>query len=297
MSTDANWANLLTAGARSRSSVGSITAASSRPAAGAFGFSSPALLFLVLLVIIIVIAVRTRTTTAVAAAPASAVAAVAEPIIDQVQTVQVEPDQAAPVDETVQPKFAALTNKWFNSDVEDLDITAPLGDAEAGYSFNDFQRALLSSDSRAPVTVRRHEKAGDGYAFEQLQPLKDMIHKSGRSVDQFVSEHMITLPEEVLEMWTSPSSARRAEKAFTRPDCTAEESNMLVREALQDVPRGEAHDAAMVLREILHARTEAAKVGVQVPEIPEEQRAAIKSWAASGQQPAADIANVILSRA
>lgn len=296
MSTEANWSNLLVGGrsrsASSRGSVRSITG-SPRQSESTFSFTSPALLFLLLLVVIVVVAVRTRTTTSVAASSAQPEAAPIDEVV--VQTVSVEPDQPAQLDETVQPKFAALTNKWFNSEVDDLDVAVPLGDSEAGYSFQDFQRALLSSDSRANVTGRHHDKSG-GYAHDQLQPLKDMITKSGRSLDQFVSENMITLPEEVMEMWSAPSSTRPVQQAFTRPECTAEEANMLVREALQDVPTSDVNDAAMVLREVLHARTEGAKLRVQMPEVPQEQRISIKHWAVSGQQPAADIASVILSR-
>lgn len=235
-------------------------------------------------------------------APAEAAAAAA-PVESPVQTVEVVPDAAAPGPaDTVQPKFASVTDRlWSTSETPDVHM--PFDSVEDGYTYTDFQRALLTAH-RAPETVPTFAKASvaEDLAMisEQMAPLRDMITKSGKSLDQFMDDNMISLPENITDLWASMSGPTKSTiakaKAFVRPEYTAEEASMLAREAMQTVPMEGVDSAAIVMREVLHSRTEAARLALELPEMPQEQLAAINYWRLSNQQPAAEVAKILISR-
>jgi hypothetical protein len=135
---------------------------------------------------------------------------------------------------------------------------------------------------------------------EQLGPLRDMLSKSGKTLDQFMDENNVALPEEILEMWESvkhmkPSSSNQRDILFAS-NISAEEAASLMKDAIQPVPTSNMDFATTIMREMLHARTEGTSLGIQMPELSLEQKRTLEFWRLSGQMPAADLANKLLTR-
>jgi hypothetical protein len=78
-------------------------------------------------------------------------------------------------------------------------------------------------------------------------------------------------------------------------DISDSEARMLAAEAFQDVPNGPPDVVADVLREILAAKTESARLGLILPEAPDEQLMAIRSWS-KRLGPVGQLAKSILSK-
>jgi hypothetical protein len=143
--------------------------------------------------------------------------------------------------------------------------------------FHEYQKAFQQGR-----TFSTQEKSIKAFQFGLKDGLKD-------GLDDFLqSGHAI--PDSLLEsMGTEALEPRRAEVIMD------DETMMLAREALQTV-RGTPDAVASILKDILAARTEAASKAIKLPEMPEEQRAAVEHWSRQSG-PAGQLAKQLLTRA
>lgn len=191
----------------------------------------------------------------------------------------------------------SLSGLWASADV-DGDMPVPDTDS---FSYSKFQQALLSGVERqvddAPVMKMHSAKDLESWN-QQLTPLREILTRSNKTIEQWMEENNVALPEDVIEMW----SAVKTMKSVTREDTSAfmvvnaEEAASLVKDAIQTIPNVNVDYASAIMREILHARAEATSIGVTVPPLSLDQKRVIEFWKLSGQQPAADLASKILSR-
>lgn len=208
-------------------------------------------------------------------------------------------DGAARSDDTVRAK-SSIMSIWAHQAVTDSD-ELPIADDPNGYSYSKFQQALLSGVERqvdTTSTMKVHSAKDLENWNVQLQPLRDMLNRANKTIEQWMDENNATLPEDVVEMWhavkTMPAVFKPAEVSFST--VSAEEASSIVRDAMQNIPGTNTDYAATVMREILHARAEGSSLGMQVPELSMDQKRALEFWKASAQMPAADLAAKILSR-
>lgn len=205
----------------------------------------------------------------------------------------------ARADETVRAK-SSIMSIWAQQATTDSD-ELPIADDPNGYSYSKFQQALLSGVERqvdTTSTMKVHSAKDLENWNVQLQPLREMLHRANKSIEQWMDENNATLPEDVVEMWHAvknmPAAFKPAEPSFST--VSAEEASSIVRDAMQNIPSTNTDYAATVMREIMHARAEGTSLGMQVPELSMDQKRALEFWKASNQMPAADLAAKILSR-
>ena len=205
------------------------------------------------------------------------------------KVISVEPT-VQPSEPTVRAKTVSLKNSVWDS--ED-NIPEPFLQAESGQSFTEFKRTfdtereLYSTEKSAKVNT-------------QLSSMKKNFDKKGLGLEDFVNTFGVPISEELAASWSSeqePKKSSRTDFAKKNSDGVAEsEFRMLAQEALQNLPTDcNSETATIILRDILAAYTEAARIDLQLPEMPKEQAAAIEYWAKS-KKPANEIANLLLSR-
>ena len=201
---------------------------------------------------------------------------------------------------TVKPKSALVSRFWQTDETEIQEMPVP-EDPDNAFSYTKFQQALLSGSDRQVdhQSSLKINSIKDLEAWnDQLSPLRDMLTRSGKSLEQFMDEQEVALPEDVIEMWDAVKHMKPRENVgFTlSSNVSAEEAASLIKDAIQTVPTANVDFAAVVLREILHARTEATALGIQVPPLSPEQNRTIDFWRMSNQMPASDLAAKLLSR-
>lgn len=222
------------------------------------------------------------------AEPLNVVQATAEPDYpSKAAFASAEPDaRGAPVG----VRNTARTALFAADDADLKGIEKPFANSEAGFSYNDFQRAMahgreMPEVDRAPPSNAPHVKS-------HIASMKAFIKRNGMTVNEFSEARDAFLPESMLDSWNyeEPTKPQRVVAD------ASEDALMYAREALQDIPTNVSHDAIVpVLREILAARTEAASAGIQLPSVTDEQRASLKSWSTRGST-AGSLAGSILSR-
>lgn len=226
----------------------------------------------------------------------------------------VMPDTMVPVnDGAVKPKTAgAAGSRFWGAAGDDLTAyEAPISeDPDSAFSYSKFQQALLSGADRQVEhqSSLKISNVKDLEAWnEQLAPLRDMLSRSGKTIEQFVEEQNVSLPEDIVERWYAVQHLKPVEVgpigggAFGTfgtygSSVSVEEAASLMKDAIQSVPSTNVDFASSIMREILHARTEASALGIQVPPLSPEQQRTIEYWRVSAQQPAADLAAKLLSR-
>lgn len=188
-------------------------------------------------------------------------------------------EAVAPVDPEVEPKTAVDTSD------------GPSAYLEAnGLTFSDFQKAF--GHGREKPLMDKPERNYSS-VLADLEALRPALEATGETFQDYIESHHMKVPDALLELWTNASTA--SDHTAVTHD-VAPEAMMLAREALQSLSAdGPEAVAIAVLREILAARTEAARLGLKLPEAPFEQASAIRTWA-SRNGVAANIANTILSR-
>lgn len=205
-----------------------------------------------------------------------------QPVGLEVVNTNAEPDIGkpdVPIDAPVDTKFKA-TDRFFSSDES---IEEPFLD-----NFSSYQQAFQMGREKyvldKPTVSKRY--------VDQLDPMRQALAKNGQSLDDFIDAQDIAVPEALVDAWASEP----LKTASVDDSHLTHEGTFLAREALQTVPMSGAPDIEG-LRDILAARTEAAKIGLTLPQIPEEQKVALQYWSNSGNIRAAAIANSILTRA
>lgn len=179
---------------------------------------------------------------------------------------------------TMEPKNASL-DRFF---AQDFKTEEPfLHDSEGG-SFKTFQKAFFSKTDR-PI----YDKA----------PIAKGFTNSFDGLKDYLKDHEV--PESLLaSMHASGPSGQERHIFSGNADLSDSEARMLASEAFQSVPTAAAAaapEAVDILREILSARMECQRLGLKLPEAPEDQVSAIKKWSRT-VGPAAEIAKNILSR-
>lgn len=181
-------------------------------------------------------------------------------------------------DAIVKPKFSAV-DRFFSAPEESLD-DAVLAD---GLSYNEYLSAF--SQGREMPVSDRGIKTGRFEAPGGLQ---------GRELEAYLEANDLAVPEALVDAWNAGPMAGPTVGAASHGDYS-EDYMLLARESMQAVPMRSAGDAAIVLREILAARTEAAKLGLSMPQMPEDQLSNVRYWASTNGH-AADLAKSVLSR-
>jgi hypothetical protein len=182
-------------------------------------------------------------------------------------------------DAPVEPKF--MSKLWSTTE----DLHKPFLESE-GLGFSDYQKAF--QQGRAPVIQERHYRNA---SRDILEPMREGLKSSGQTLESFMQTSEVALPDAFLDSWyEGPSKS----SILARPESMDEETMMLAREALQSV-HGSEETVTSTLREILAARTEAARLNFKLPQVPEEQMLALKHWSVKGGT-AGSLAVSILSR-
>lgn len=155
-----------------------------------------------------------------------------------------------------------------------------------------FQRALQVREK--PMRDEGLKTADALLVQAQLEPLKEALFKSGKTVSQYLDETNLQVSDNLLEAleasWAQTNS-RSSATIFTDP-----EAMMLARDALQFIdPRMPSDVGASMLRDMVAAQTEAARLGIELPSMSEEHIAALQQWA-SRKDRAGQLAATALSR-
>ena len=197
--------------------------------------------------------------------------------------VDVSPGPVEPtVEPTVEPKSVGpimvapiMAPDMWNQAVDLRD--EPYLQSENGQTFAEFQKAFLERGIQKP-----------------------MIEAKASAKQPFFDANMLNLedvPEAALMAFEDNWPDTNGPSVFGgNAEVTDMEARQIAQEAFQTVPLGAQPEAvAEVLKEILAARNEAARLGLNLPEAPEEQKQNIKHWS-KRSGPAAILAKTILSR-
>lgn len=276
------WADLTDANALS----GGAPSASRSPKSEVFGFGMS--VWVVAAVAVIAVVAFTRTSTN----PELARTDLPEAELNVIQ-VNATPDatgadaatdasgaDGAAADAPVEPKF--MSRLWSTTE----DLHKPFLESE-GLGFSDYQKAF--QQGRAPVIQERHYRNA---SRDILEPMREGLKSSGQTLESFMQTSEVALPDSFVDSWYDSGSS--SSSVMARPEAMDEETMMLAREALQSI-HGSVDTVTSTLREILAARTEAARLSFKLPQVPEEQMLALKHWSVQGGT-AGSLANSILSR-
>ena len=290
------WSSLAAGatGAPHLASAASHVEATEAISGGAKGSKSPVMLFgIIAVAVVLMIVVSNQNSDRKVRSKASPQASADVPTV--LVAASVSPDSGAPAeDATVQPKYATMVDRYWTANEDLSSAIQPYAEASDGHTFQDYQKAFMNG--REMPVLDRPEQSNVALLLDQLKPMKALIKKSGLSIQQYVEAHNMQVPEAVIELWNREATEeRKYREAIVKPDCSEDEAAMLARESLQIVPRAGLDAAILVMREILAARTEATKVGLQLPEMPAEQLESIQFWT-THDGPCGHLAKMILSR-
>lgn len=169
----------------------------------------------------------------------------------------------------VEPKFA-LTDRFFGA------TEGPSDQFLNNSSFNDFQSAFFGKNEKPIVEA----------------------NASSDFVESFVGLADYVKSHDVPESLLSASASRSIELPPVfggNVNISDSEARTLAAEAFQVVPNGSNELIVSTLREILAAYTEASKLGLALPQSPDEQVSALKTLSRRSGQ-AGELAKNILSR-
>lgn len=257
-----------------------------RPESSRSGFTwGPASIVVVAVIIgiIVVIARRSNDSTPLSslAGPTEAMADATEALVEDIGTivnpVATEDSSAASAvveeEATVEPKNSYL-DRYFSSDFK---ADEPFLHGEND-SFGTFQKAFFGKSEKA---IYDKKPIASAFAYEGLS--------------DYVKDHEVS--EGLLQSMRHASVEDHQEPAIFagNSEISDSEARMLASEAFQTVPNGPPDAVEAILREILAAKTECARLGLRLPEGPEEQTAAIVSWSRRAG-PVGHIAKTILSQ-
>ena len=192
-------------------------------------------------------------------------------------------------EEPERPQDAAVEAKAAGGETE-VGATAFL---EAnGLTFDDFQNAFQHGREKPVVDAPTGNSKAYMHVLDELEALKPTLAAQGQTFQDYIDAHNMKVPDALLDLWTSGPTAADPGAALEWPP----EAMMLAREALQPVSASmDPEAAAVILREILAARTEAARMDLKLPPLPSDQEAGLRHWAKSVTTAGA-LAKNILSR-
>jgi hypothetical protein len=125
---------------------------------------------------------------------------------------------------------------------------------------------------------------------QQLKPMRETLQKKGMSIEAYVESNDVSVPEALMDAWNAVPAPVSQGRSFSEDA----ETSMLAREAMQAVSTTNVDIEG--LRDILAARTEAAQLGITLPEMSREQKEGLDFWASSRNTQASSLAKTILSR-
>lgn len=184
------------------------------------------------------------------------------------------------------------SSKYFGSQ-DTADLQEPFLHTENGQSFSDFAKTLDSGRETYTSERPMSSKPAD------FNYLKSDLKRRGLGLDDFVESYGLSVSDKFVDSWTTEITQKKAISGeLKKPDGVSDsEVRMLAQEALQTLSTTcDAESANSVLREILAARTEAARIGLEVPSLTEDQLKAIKFWSNSKAFKTSTIAKTLLSR-
>lgn len=204
--------------------------------------------------------------------------------------------EAPAVDALVKPKTAFVSRLWA-SDAPSAAADVPFLHTDDGQGFEAFQEAF-TNERQMPMIERT--VSDDVEALSE--PIKAAIKASGLSITQYAESRGINVPEDLVDIVQGHAAVakviRRDSHGLVGPNANVseDEARLLAQEAFQTVSTKASIEAAtLVLRDVLAARTEANRLGLNLPEMADEQLDAIRYWSRAGG-PAGQLAKSILSR-
>lgn len=258
-------------------SISSVTEAATAPLQGSWGLAT---LVLVVAVVAVIVNINKKDDAAAVVSMAPPLAApfpartpaAAAPDVGVLVNSTVVPEDAAPQESEVLPKFA-VSDRFFSQNEGPSDAFLN------NNSFKEFQSAFFSRNEK-PVLDKETVSDFAG-SFVGLQ--------------DYLQTHDV--PEKLLSA-SMASEAKNHEVPSVfggNSDLSDSEARMLASEAFQMIPNGSTDVIISVLHEILSAYTEASKLGLSLPQSPEEQ---VKSLMTLSKRagPVGDLAKQILSR-
>lgn len=181
-----------------------------------------------------------------------------------------------------------------------VDETGEMPMADEFYGYSKFQQAILSGverDVNVVSTMKVHSQKDLEAWNLQLQPLRETLTRANKTLAQWIDENNVQLPDDVTEMWESVKNMKPVVREdFNVSNVSAEEAASIVRDVIQSIPTANVDTASMILREVLHARSQAQSLNLTIPPLSLEQLRILEFWKASAQVPACDLASKILSR-
>lgn len=200
-------------------------------------------------------------------------------VISQSVKAENEPDRVEPKVNLVKAKFAG--KKFFDDAAPEYD-DSPYGE---------FARTL--DNGRDLPQIERPLSENARLMQDQLGPMREAVKKSGKSLSQFINENDAYVPDELIDAWSNDHNENVAESEHQILD---DEERVIARDAFQSVPmKASPEEAVVILRDVLASRSEAAKRGIKLPQMPEDQEASIKYWT-STVGPASKLAQSILQK-
>jgi hypothetical protein len=198
-----------------------------------------------------------------------------------------EAPEVVPTVEAKSFESPIVIDRYFSSNEGPTD--GPVLDHSEGLTFFDFQKAFQQG-RQGPT--QDHKEVSD---VGSLDTLRVSIQESGKTVSQYLDANGLQVSDALLEA-LQQETFTNTRQTFGDMDIYDQESMIVAREALQDVPTNVS--AAMVLpilREIYGARMSATKDSIVLPEMPAEQRKGLEYWASKNGN-AGSLAKTILSR-
>lgn len=191
---------------------------------------------------------------------------------------------------TVSVKRTAVESKYFSSEQDNLQ--EPFLHTENGQSFSDFAKTLDSGRETYSMERPMSSKTTD------LNYLKSDLKRRGLGLEDFVDTYGLSVSDNFVDTWKESSYGPSKREITSKPDGVSDdEVRMLAQESLQPLSiTCDTETANSVLREILAARTEAGRIGLEIPPLTEEQLKAIKFWSNSKAFKTSTIAKTLLGR-
>jgi len=151
------------------------------------------------------------------------------------------------------------------------------------YTYENLQDSLLSSGTEAREAVRsraafsRLGQRNDPKVWQDtMNSIKSEILASGQSLESFMENSWMPVPEQMAAFWKETASAvpePSGPVVQQLPRHAQAEAADLVRDSTQDIP---AKVSSRRLQEIIDARKRAKNLGIPIPELTTQQKNAVQ---------------------
>lgn len=155
------------------------------------------------------------------------------------------------------------------------------------YSYENLQDSMFARQIPKP-----QRKEQSSFWDSNVQVLKEEIEKSGQTLEQYMANTNAPIPESLLDAWKTPKLPKKLSDSYNSsvPKYAEKEMPSLVVDSTQQIPMDGKAMAHTAMQDILKAKKRAKVLGVKLPEVTKEQRAAILKWMNSDEKEMKDLA-------